>query len=86
MKYYCYETLRHKITEVAIDRESDSCVWIKGSRTNKISSYRNYFKTKDEAIEYKNNNIKTLIKKLEDNISYSIKHIEELNEIIIKED
>ena len=43
---------RFKFERVVVDRESDSCVWIKGSRTAKHSADTRYFHQFDAAKAY----------------------------------
>jgi hypothetical protein len=40
------------IEEVDVQRENEFCVWIKGDRFDKISSYQRFFVTRVEAVGY----------------------------------
>jgi hypothetical protein len=46
-----YQT-KAEIKPVEVEKESASCVWVGGRRTNKVSSYDNYFGTWEEAHAY----------------------------------
>jgi hypothetical protein len=49
MKYYEVWLSGVTIREVEVEKESPLCVWIKGSRSAKESSYLCYYKTRVEA-------------------------------------
>ena len=44
-----YQTQFNEISEVEVERESESSVWIGGQRRGKITDWRSYFKTREEA-------------------------------------
>lgn len=46
----CYA--RDEIKPVAVDKETDSSVWIDGRRRAKLSSYESFFDTWDDAHNY----------------------------------
>jgi hypothetical protein len=51
-KYRTGFMLRNQIDAVEVDRETEKSVWIRGSRSDKITSYYCYFDTWAEAHEY----------------------------------
>jgi hypothetical protein len=44
-----YRTRWETIVKVEVERETESCVWIKGRRNNKKSGWENFFDTWQEA-------------------------------------
>ena len=49
MKKFMAETYAHSIKPVEVERETDSCIWIKGRRHSKTGYYESYFNTFLEA-------------------------------------
>jgi hypothetical protein len=43
---------KHPIEQVEVERETTASVWINGSRNAKVSDWKNYFDTWDEAKQY----------------------------------
>ncbi len=46
---YSRYSVKPKIKEVEVERETDKTVWINGRRNAKISEWHNYFDTRGEA-------------------------------------
>ena len=61
MEYYKYSKWCNSIMKVEVEKETEKCVWLYGSKTNKITNYDCYFKTYEEALGYKREYIKEMI-------------------------
>ena len=49
IKYMIRLSTDVRITPVEVERETEHCVWIRGRKNNKVSSYENYYDTWDAA-------------------------------------
>ena len=74
MKKYVTETGRWrveaKITEVEVERETESSVWVNGSRLQKVTGYHIYHDTWDVAHTY-------LLEKAKQKVEYARRQLEE---------
>lgn len=52
MKMYETKSWTDKITEVEVERATSSSIWINGRMSRKRSDWKNYFDSKQEAIDY----------------------------------
>ena len=67
-----------KIKEVEVDKETEKCVWIRGRRNSKLSSYESYFDSFSDAKVFLINRKERRISKLQSSLDIVKKELAEI--------